>query len=119
KPANLAPVETDRPDVDQRLVRERSGIGNFLDLGVRGNGCRDQGAHACAAAYPSAAMSIGREALEAQLGGRDLPALEGVPSERLDDLADAVAAARRRQAAEIAAAGDHALSHIPRLLRLA
>ena len=32
-------------------------------------------------------------------------------------LADSVQAARRRQAAELAAAGEQALGHVPRLLR--
>jgi hypothetical protein len=64
-------------------------------------------------------MGTGRDALKAQLGGRFPPALTGVDDGSLGDLADAVASARRRQAAEIAAAGDQALSHIPRLLRVA
>ena len=64
-------------------------------------------------------MTSGRDALEAQLGGRVAPGLVGVSDECLADLADAVAAARRRQAAEIAAAGDKALAHVPRLLRVA
>jgi hypothetical protein len=64
-------------------------------------------------------MTTGRDALQAQLGGRVPPALVGVGDESLADLADAVADARRRQAAEIAAAGDKALAHVPRLLRVA
>ena len=64
-------------------------------------------------------MGTGRKALEAQLGGREVPPLAGVDDASLDDLARAVAEARRRQAAEIAAAGDQALRHVPRLLRVA
>jgi hypothetical protein len=64
-------------------------------------------------------MSTGREALKAQLGGQVPPALTGIDDDSLGDLAAAVATARRRQAAEIAAAGDQALSHVPRLLRMA
>lgn len=64
-------------------------------------------------------MSSGRDALKAQLGGQVPPALSGVDDDSLAELAAAVADARRRQAAEIAAAGDQALSHVPRLLRVA
>ena len=64
-------------------------------------------------------MATGRDGLTAQLRGRIPPALSGVDDESLADLASAVAEARRRQAAEIAAAGDQALSHVPRLLRVA
>jgi hypothetical protein len=61
----------------------------------------------------------GLRALEQELGG-DVPlGLAELHSEHLQDLADAIAQARRQQAAEIAAAGDRALSHVPRLLRLA
>jgi hypothetical protein len=38
--------------------------------------------------------------------------------EDLADLATAISDARHRQSAELAAAGDAALSHIPRLLRV-
>ncbi len=64
-------------------------------------------------------MGSGRDALKAQLGGRVPPPLAGVDDDALGELASAVAGARRRQAAEIAAAGDQALSHVPRLLRVA
>jgi hypothetical protein len=47
------------------------------------------------------------------------PGLDNLDDDHLRDLADAVAAAKRRQAAEIAAAGDQALRHVPRLLRVA
>lgn len=57
--------------------------------------------------------------MTAQLKGRIPPALSGVDDDSLGDLASAVTEARRRQAAEIAAAGDQALSHVPRLLRVA
>lgn len=50
----------------------------------------------------------------------DVPSgLAELDSEHLAWLAQAVADARRRQAAEIAAAGDQALKYVPRLLRIA
>jgi hypothetical protein len=56
-------------------------------------------------------------ALRTQLRASPPPALRGLSGADLDDLAAAVEAARRRQAAELAAAGDLAFNHIPRLLR--
>jgi hypothetical protein len=61
----------------------------------------------------------GLQALEQELGGAVPPGLAGLESGDLHDLAAAVAEARRRQAAEIAAAGDQALNHVPRILRIA
>jgi hypothetical protein len=59
----------------------------------------------------------GLQALEAQLG-RSAPAgLRRLRQDQLQDLADAVRGARRRQAAELARAGDQAFAQIPWLLR--
>jgi hypothetical protein len=59
----------------------------------------------------------GFQALATQL--RDAPpeSLAQLEEAQLTDLADAVRDARRRQGAELAAAGDKAFGHIPRLLR--
>ncbi len=59
----------------------------------------------------------GFQALAAQL--RDAPpdTLAKLDEAQLNDLAGAVRDARRRQAAELEAAGDKAFGHIPRLLR--
>jgi len=57
------------------------------------------------------------DALSAQLGGDVPDALRGLHDEQLQDLAKAVGDARRRNGAAIAAAGDRALGHIPKLLR--
>lgn len=59
----------------------------------------------------------GLRALEEQLRGGVPAGVKGLPAEQLHDLAEAVAQARRRQAAELNAAGEKALRHIPRLLR--
>ena len=56
-------------------------------------------------------------ALEAQLRTRAPSGIAGLESDHLMHLADSVQAARRRQAAELAAAGEQALGHVPRLLR--
>lgn len=50
---------------------------------------------------------------------RDAPpgALSQLSDAQLRDLAGAIADARHRQAEELAAAGDRALRHIPRLFR--
>lgn len=56
-------------------------------------------------------------ALQRQLRASPPLALRGLPAADLDDLASAVEAARRRQATELAAAGELAFKHIPRLLR--
>jgi len=57
--------------------------------------------------------------LERELGGSAPPGVAELDSAHLEHLAAAVADARRRQAAEIAAAGDRALQHVPRPLRAA
>ena len=59
----------------------------------------------------------GLRMLETQLGARLPKGVRGLSHEQLRDLATAVSGARRRQAAELNAAGDKALGHIPRLLR--
>ena len=59
----------------------------------------------------------GINALEAQLHGPVPGGLHPLTDDQLIDLADAIGHARRRQAAELAAAGDQALSRIPRVLR--
>jgi hypothetical protein len=59
----------------------------------------------------------GIQALEAQLQGSVPPALRRLDDGDLRDLATAIRDARHRQSAELAAAGDQALRHIPRLLR--
>jgi hypothetical protein len=56
----------------------------------------------------------GLRALEAELRA---PAPQALSEAQLQDLAAAIRDARRRQAAELTAAGEKALSHIPRLLR--
>ena len=55
--------------------------------------------------------------LSDQLRGDTPAALRELSEAELADLAAAVAAARHRQAAALAEAGDRALGHIPRLLR--
>lgn len=60
----------------------------------------------------------GIQALEAQLQGPVPGALHDLDDRHLRDLADAIREARHRQAAELQAAGDQALRHIPRLLRM-
>ena len=63
---------------------------------------------------------MGEEAiaeLATQLRADPPPALAALRPEDLKDLTDAVRDARRRQAAELAAAGEQAYGHIPRLLR--
>jgi hypothetical protein len=61
----------------------------------------------------------GIQALRRELKGDVPPGIAGLDSEHLQLLAQAVADAKRRQAAEIAAAGDQALKYVPRLLRIA
>ena len=60
----------------------------------------------------------GIEALEAQLRGPVPGALHDLADDDLTDLAEAIRAARHRQAAELEAAGEQAFRHIPRLLRV-
>ncbi len=59
----------------------------------------------------------GFQALEKELRAKAPDGLRALSHDDLRDLAGAVAEARRRQAAELDAAGDQALRHIPRLLR--
>ncbi len=59
----------------------------------------------------------GRRALEAQLGARVPKGVGALAEDQLEDLAEAVRAARRRQAQALAEAGERALSRIPRVLR--
>lgn len=58
-----------------------------------------------------------RRALEAQLGTSIPKGVRALCEDDLQDLADAVRGARRRQAEALAEAGDRALNKIPRLLR--
>ncbi|HEX8976935.1 MAG TPA: hypothetical protein VF781_10520 [Solirubrobacteraceae bacterium] len=57
------------------------------------------------------------EALRAHLGDAPPAGLRSLPDVHLADLADAISQARRHQREALAAAGDRALSHVPRLLR--
>ena len=59
----------------------------------------------------------GLRALEAELGGSAPAGIARLSGPQLLTLAGAVREARRRQAAELEAAGTRALSHVPRLLR--
>jgi hypothetical protein len=56
-------------------------------------------------------------ALSDELGGAVPQTLATLSSDELDDLTGAVRHARKRQAHELAAAGDAAFAHVPRLLR--
>lgn len=58
-----------------------------------------------------------RRALEAQLGASIPKGARGLGEDELQDLTDAVRAARRRQAEALAEAGERALNRIPRMLR--
>jgi hypothetical protein len=58
-----------------------------------------------------------RRALEAQLGTSIPKGVRALGEDELQDLADAVRAARRRQVEALAEAGERALNRIPRLLR--
>jgi hypothetical protein len=60
----------------------------------------------------------GIQALEAQLRAPAPAGLRGLDDAHLLDLAEAIGQARHQQATDLAAAGDQALSHIPRLLRV-
>jgi hypothetical protein len=60
----------------------------------------------------------GLKALEAQLGATAPIGIAQLSTDQLRALSDAVTDARRRQAAELAAASEQALQHIPKLLRL-
>ena len=59
----------------------------------------------------------GLKALEKQLGVRAPRGLAHLHEDHLHDLARALADTRRRQAEELAAAGEQALRHISKLLR--
>jgi len=59
----------------------------------------------------------GLRALEEQLRAPAPAGLAHLTDQQLRDLAVTVRDARRRQAAELATAGEQALAHIPRLLR--
>ncbi len=59
----------------------------------------------------------GLKALEAELRATIPDGVRAIGDEHLKDLADAVKAARHRQMEALAAAGDRALEHVPRLLR--
>jgi hypothetical protein len=59
----------------------------------------------------------GLSKLRAQLRAEPPAGLAQLADEDLERLADAVAAARRRQAAELEAAGEAAFRYVPRLLR--
>lgn len=58
-----------------------------------------------------------RRALEAQLGSSIPKGVRALGADELEDLAEAVREARRRQAVALSEAGDRALNKIPRLLR--
>jgi hypothetical protein len=60
----------------------------------------------------------GLKALESQLGATVAPGVARLSSSQLQGLAAHVREARHRQAAELAAASDQALDHIPKLLRI-
>lgn len=62
-------------------------------------------------------MEKGLRALAAELGGPPPSGLSHLRDEDLLALAGAVRDARRRHAAEVTAAGERALGHVPRLLR--
>jgi hypothetical protein len=55
--------------------------------------------------------------LDEQLGASAPRALAELTDAQVRDLADSVRTARHRQAAELAAAGEQALRHIPKLFR--
>lgn len=59
----------------------------------------------------------GRRVLEAQLGARVPKGVAALAEDELEDLAEAVRDARRRQAKALAEAGERALGRIPRVLR--
>jgi hypothetical protein len=56
-------------------------------------------------------------ALEAQLGSEPPAGLARLDTHEVEDLTAALRDARRRQAAEVAAAGDRAFRFVPRILR--
>jgi hypothetical protein len=60
----------------------------------------------------------GLKALQAELRGPPPAALSELSPDQLRSLAKAIRDARHRQAAELSAAGDDALKHIPKMLRV-
>jgi hypothetical protein len=58
-----------------------------------------------------------RDPLQQELKARPPVGLGVLSAHELEHLAGAIAAARHRQAAAIAAAGEHGLRFVPRLLR--
>jgi hypothetical protein len=60
----------------------------------------------------------GFRALATQLGAQPPDGLRRLDEHRLIELAEAIGDARERQAAELEAAGERALRHIPKLLRI-
>jgi hypothetical protein len=59
----------------------------------------------------------GLRVLEKELSGSVPSAIRSLEGEAVKDLAGAIREAKRRQTQELAAAGEQALDHIPRLLR--
>ncbi|MEO6859266.1 MAG: hypothetical protein ABI323_11895 [Solirubrobacteraceae bacterium] len=57
------------------------------------------------------------DALCTRLGGDAPEGLRALSAAQLKDLNKAISEARRRQGHALAAAGDRALSHVPRVLR--
>jgi hypothetical protein len=55
--------------------------------------------------------------LESQVRAEPPRGLSSLSEAELEDLSDAIRAARHRQAAELQVAGEKAFGHIPRLLR--
>lgn len=68
--------------------------------------------------FPGCVADDGLKALEGELRATVPAGLRALGDDQLADLADAVRGARRRQAQALQAAGDQALGHIPKLLRL-
>jgi hypothetical protein len=60
----------------------------------------------------------GIEKLEAELGGAVPPGCSRLTDAEVRDLTGAIHVARRRQAQALAQAGERALGHIPRVLRI-
>ena len=60
----------------------------------------------------------GLRVLEKELGGSAPSGIRSLQDAAVEDLAGAIRDAKRRQAQELAAAGEQALENIPRLLRV-
>src|SRR5207302_10103360 len=69
--------------------------------------------------FPRALAEEPARALARELGASPPAGLALLSEAELRSLAEAVGGARRRQAAELEAAGERALGHLPRLLRVA